>query len=277
MKMINTFLLTAVLTVLTVVGGGGSVFGAPVFTFTPDGEISGTTEAVITTGKIFPNDPNIPQGSPFWSEWDITTQLLNLKDSCKKIVPKKTLTPLTPLTPVSVKYYYADVDVSSCSEPGQSTCITRMYFPNELKQFGVVPYYVWYAFKNTGTFKKPVWEYQIWFNYNNTNTYKIGDTSVCDGKSHVYPLDSCVFTPELQAYDLSVYKFAFDAKCKVDKKTGYLDFTIDQFTNNDKFQLVSFENWRPFTGIVTPTTDYKYDSTSDTSGQLPGPESCKFC
>jgi hypothetical protein len=263
--MIKTFLITM---------GVMGVFGAPVVTFTQDGEISGTTNPVISTKKIFPNDPDIPTGQPMWSEWDITTQLLNLKDSCKKIhddIPKKTL------TPVSVQYYYNDVDVSSCSEPGQTTCITRMYFSNELEQFGVVPYYVWYAFKNIGTFKKPIWEYEIWFNYNNTNTYKIGDTTVCDGKSHVYQLDSCVFTPELQSYDLSVYKFAFDVKCKLDKKTGYIDFNIDQITNNDKFELVSFTNWRPFTGIVTPTTDYKYDSTSDISGQLPGPESCKFC
>lgn len=262
---------------LITLGALSGVLGAPVTTFTQESDgsvsVSGTTDVDIPTKKIFPNDPDIPEGQPMWSEWDITTQLLNLKDSCTSTtVPKKTL------TPGKVKYYYADdTDISSCSEPGQSTCITRMYMPNELKQFGIVPYYVWYAFKNTGTFEKPIWEFDIWFNYNNTNTFKIGGdgSGVCDGKSHVYSLDSCVFTPELQAYDLSVYKFAFDAKCKLDKKTGTIDFTIDQFTNSDEFQLVSFTKWRPFTGIVTATTDYQYSSTVDTSGVFP--ESCKHC
>lgn len=271
MKMMK---ITTLVMAMVVVAG---TFGAPIITFSQDGNgaitATGVKEEEQTPKKIFPNDPDIPAGQPMWSEWDITTQLLNLKDSCTNT--KTDIIPIKTLTPVPVQYYYADVDVSSCSEPGQSTCITRMYFPNELKHFGIVPYYVWYAFKNSGTFKKPVWEFDIWFNYNNTNTYKIGDTGICDGKSHVYPLDSCVFTPELQSYDLSVYKFAFDAKCKLDKKTGNIDFTIDQLTNNDEFQLVSFKNWTPFTGIVTPTTDYKYFSKPDVSGVLP--KSCKYC
>lgn len=267
MKMMTTMIMWATIAVVAT--------GAPTFSQDEDGNIAISGETTITTQtqKIFPNDPDIPEGLPMWSEWDITTQLLNLKDS--KECSGGESTPLKKLTPGKIQYYYTDDDVSSCSEPGQSTCITRMYIPNELKHFGIVPYYVWYAFKNTGTLKKPVWKYDIWFNYNNTNTFKIGDTGICDGKSHVYPLDSCVFTPELKAYDLSVYKFAFDAKCKLDKKMKTLDFTIDQLTHNDQFKLVSFTNWTPFTGIVTPTTDYEYYTTSDTSGVFP--ESCKHC
>lgn len=201
-------------------------------------------------GKIFPNDPDIDPGQPFWSEWDITTELINKVD----VIPECTLPSKQQET--RVKYYWNQYDLSTCNGPG-FPCITitkskvdEMY----------IPYFTWTTFQNVGTFKKPVWTMDFWFNYNHTSTYQVGESVVCDGKTVTYELNPCVFTDKANEYKMNL---KFDITCSRDDKTGWLNLDIYQTdTSNKTFRLHNIVNWRPYTSIVKPTTEVVYGSVA---------------
>jgi hypothetical protein len=223
--------------------------------------------APTSTTKIFPNDPDVSPGQPSWTEWQITTQLVNQSVLSKECKPdtKDVIKP--------IEYYYNELDVSNCGEPNHGIpCISEMHIPSEASY---VPYFTWTTFVNTGTFQKPVWELDLWFNYNKTSTYSVGQT-VCDGKPHTFNLNPCVFTPKIQKYN---FKVNYTTTCSRDSSTGYLNLDIVQSTTSSdttrEFTLISFENWRPYTSIVEPTSDMVYDSV--VTGHPPKNTPCKSC
>ena len=213
-----------------------------------------TCTAAPTTGgntvghKIFPNDPDISPGQPFWSEWQITTELMNKVDTipeCK----------LSSDNAVETKYYWSQYDISSCSGPGVP-CITIAKTKDDDEY---IPYFTWTTFQNMGTFKKPVWTMDFWFNYNQTATYQVGESVVCDGKKITFELNPCVFTDKVLTQHKMNYKY--DITCSRDSDTGYLNLEIYQTDSTDKtFRLHEIINWRPYTSIVKPTTDVVYAS-----------------
>lgn len=204
-------------------------------------------------GKIFPNDPDISPGQPFWSEWQITTELINKVD----ILPECTLPKVQPV--YSYKYYFSQYDISTCSGPNYP-CITMMKAEGDEYY---IPYFTWTTFQNVGTFKKPAWTMDFWFNYNHTSTFKVGDSVVCDGKKTTRQVDQCMLTPKaLTEYNIDM---KFDIVCSRDPKTGYLDLEISQTDSNEyTFRLHEIVNWQPFTSIVKPETSVEYKSVAST-------------
>lgn len=200
-------------------------------------------------GKIFPNDPDISPGEPFWSEWDITTELINKVD----VIPECTLPSKQQKT--VVKYYWNQYDMSTCNGP-KYPCITITKSKND---DDYIPYFTWTTFQNVGTFKKPVWTMDFWFNYNQTSTYQVGESVVCDGKTVTYELNPCVFTDKANEY----MNLKFDITCSRDDKTGYLNLDIYQTDTGDKtFKLHNIVDWQPYTSIIKPTTEVVYASVA---------------
>jgi hypothetical protein len=204
-------------------------------------------------GKIFPNDPDISPGQPYWSEWAITTELMNKVDT----LPECTLPKVQPT--YSYKYYFSQYDISGCSGP-KYPCITMMKAQGDEYY---IPYFTWTTFANTGTFKKPVWTMNFWFNYNQTSTFKVGDSIVCDGKKTTRQVDQCMLTPKaLVEYNIDMI---FDIECSRDAKTGYLNLRISQTDSNDyTFNLHEIVEWQPYTSIVKPETTVEYKSVAST-------------
>lgn len=201
-------------------------------------------------GKIFPNDPDISPGQPFWTEWGITTELINKVDTIPNcVIP-------TDQKQTTFKYYFNQYDISTCSGPNYP-CIDIVKSSDD-KYY--IPYFTWTTFANTGSFKKPIWTMDFWFNYNQTATYQVGPSVVCDGKMVTYNLNPCVFTKKALEYKMD---YKFDITCSRDAKTGYLNLVIDQTDSNDKtFRLHEIVDWRPYTSIVKPTTDVEYGSVA---------------
>jgi hypothetical protein len=203
-------------------------------------------------GKIFPNDPDISPGQPFWTEWQITTELINKVDT----IPECTL----PEKQVSVeqKYYWSPYDISTCSGPNYP-CITVV---KANKDDMYIPYFTWTTFQNIGTFKKPVWTMDFWFNYNQTATYQVGESVVCNDKTVTYELNPCVFTDKANKYKMD---YKYDITCSRDVKTGYLNLDVYQTDDSGKtFRLHNIVNWQPYTSIVRPTTEVVYASVAST-------------
>jgi hypothetical protein len=200
-------------------------------------------------GKIFPNDPDILPGQPFWSEWQITTELINKVDT----IPNCTLPEKQVF--VEQKYYWNQYDLSTCSGSNYP-CITITKSKGDDMY---IPYFTWTTFKNIGTFKKPVWTVDFWFNYNQTATYQVGESVVCDGKTVTFELNPCVFTNKYKM------DYKYDITCSRDVKTGYLNLDIYQTDGNgETFKLHNIVDWRPYTSIVKPTTEVVYGSVAST-------------
>ena len=207
---------------------------------------------VTRRGKIFPNDPDILPGQPFWSEWDITTELINKAD----VIPECTLPSKQQNT--TVKYYWNQYDMSTCNGP-KYPCITITKTKNDDMY---IPYFTWVTFKNVGTFKKPVWTTDFLFNYNHTATYQVGESVVCYGKTVTFELNPCVFTDKANEYKMD---YKYDITCSRDNKTGYLNLDVYQAdSNGDKFRLYNIVDWLPYTSIVKPTTEVVYGSVAST-------------
>ena len=220
--------------------------------------ISACVAAPATNHKIFPNDPDISPGQPFWTEWDVTVELINKVDT----VPNCSVQTVIDNTTTATNFYFNQYDISTCSEPSASApCITISH-PIDSKEY--IPYFTWTTFTNVGTFKKPEWTVDFWFNYNQTNTYKVGH-AICDGKTNTFTLDPCI---------TSAFSAEFSITCNRDE-TGFLTLSIDQTTDGRTFNLHKFQDWRPFTNIVKPTTSIIYKSTESTVP--PRNEPCKSC
>lgn len=226
----------------------GYVIGAPT-----------NSDKTSSEHKIFSTDPDIVPGQPFWSEWQITTTLINKMD----IIPNCTIQS-NKKTDMNFDYYYSSYDLSTCSEPmPNSACITIMH-RKDLKKY--TPYFTWTTFSNVGTLKKPQWTIDLWLNYNHTKTYRIGNSVLCNGKMSTIDVNPCIFNQ----HDIVM---TFDITCKYKNELLYLD--IIQTTGNTSFTLHKIKSWRPFTSIIDSTSEDTFVTVETTT--LLSNDICKIC
>ena len=140
---------------------------------------------------------------------------------------------------------------SNCGpQTTEQGCVTEMFMTGPYAFLGYVPYSVNYYFSFIGS--TPV--VGLYYNYNNSATHLIASVP-CNTDNYQITLSKCMFTEQLYHYQFFThYQFNFYLTCSYDRRSGLVDFNLDQESLTcvggpecnyirNRFNLVNFNDW----------------------------------
>jgi len=140
---------------------------------------------------------------------------------------------------------------SNCGpQTTEQGCVTEMFMTGPYSFLGNVPYAVNYYFSFIGS--TPM--VSLYYNYNNSATHMIASVP-CNVDDYSITLSKCMFTEYLYHYQFFThYQFNFYLTCSYDRRSGHVDFNLDQESltciggpeckyNRNRFNLVNFNDW----------------------------------
>jgi hypothetical protein len=217
-------------TLITLVGLFGLVHGAAYSSYMDNVPI------VDDTGLVPPLTVTLPQNNCGYSNVEFDPSYNN------QIASNDTV------------WFFESYLPSNCGpQTTEQGCVTEMYMTGPYDFLGKVPYAVNYYFSYVGSTSTPV--VSLYYNYNNSATHMIASVP-CNGvQDFGITLSKCMFTEELYHYQFFThYQFNFYLSCSYDRRSGLVDFNLDQesltciggpdcqYTRN-RFNLVNFNDW----------------------------------
>lgn len=149
-------------------------------------------------------------------------------------------------------WFFESTLPSNCGPQNtEQGCVTEMYMTGPYSFLGYVPYAVNYYFTQVGSTTMV----SLYYNYNNSATHMIASVP-CNGvQDYSITLSKCMFTEELYQYQFfTQYLFNFYLSCSYDRRSGLVDFNLDQESLTciggpecnyirNRFNLVNFNSW----------------------------------